>query len=57
MLGAATYNRRSAAAARLKRVSMAFSGQYAAAQLHKLDGLLRCHFALAEEIAEYLGFS
>ena len=36
---------------------MAFSGQYAAAQLHKLDGLLRCQFPLAEEIAEYLGFA
>jgi hypothetical protein len=36
---------------------MAFSGQYAAAQLHKLDGLLPCHFALAKEVAEYLGFA
>ena len=34
---------------------MAFSGQYAAAQLHKLDGLLPCHFALAKEVAKYLG--
>ena len=33
---------------------MAFSGQYAAAQLHKLDGLLPRHFALAREVAEYL---
>ena len=36
---------------------MAFSGQYAAAQLHKLDGLLRCQFPLAKEVAEYLGFA
>ena len=36
---------------------MAFSGQYAAAQLYKLDGLLPCHFPLAREHAEYLGFA
>ena len=36
---------------------MAFSGQYAAAQLHKLDGLLPCHVPLAREVAEYLGFA
>ena len=36
---------------------MAFSGQYAAAQLHRLDGLLRCLFPLAKEVAEDLGFA
>ena len=36
---------------------MAFSGQYAAAQLHKLDGLLPCHFPLARTVAEHLGFA
>ena len=36
---------------------MAFSGQDAAAQLHKLDGLLPCQFPLAKEVAEYLGFA
>ena len=36
---------------------MAFCGQYAAAQLHKLHGLLRCQFPLAKEVAEYLGFA
>ena len=34
---------------------MAFSGQHAAPQLRKLDGLLPRHLALAREVAEYLG--
>ena len=33
-----------------------FSGQYAAAQLEKLDALLPCHFPLAYEVAGYLGY-
>ena len=34
---------------------MAFSGQYAAAQLEKLDALMPRHFPLSYEVASYLG--